>query len=81
MKTKLEAEFEFYLAHQNELVEKYNGKVVVIKDGKVLGAYDDEMDAIEETQKEHELGTFLIQLCTPGDSAYSRTFYSRAAFL
>ena len=46
---KLEKEFNYYLEHQNELVEKYNGKFVVIKDRNVVGAFDSELEAIEKT--------------------------------
>ena len=36
--------------------EKYDGKVVAIKGGEVLGAYDSLGKALNETQKTHELG-------------------------
>lgn len=71
-------EFEYYLTHQSELVEKYNGKVIVIKDGTVLGVYDSNIEAVTETSKEHELGTFLVQLCQP--EIPIQTFHSRVAF-
>lgn len=76
----LEKEFEYYLSHQDEIVKKYDGKFVVIKDEKVLGAYDDELAAITETGKSHELGTFLVQKVSRGNSAYSQTFHSRVVF-
>lgn len=76
----LQNEFEYYLGHQEELVKKYNGKFIVIKNGAVLGSYDDELTALKETQKEHDLGTFLVQQVSPGDAAYSQTFHSRVAF-
>ena len=57
MSNSLKKEFEYYIAHQDEMVEKYDGKFVVIRDGQVLGAYDDELAAINETKKTHELGT------------------------
>lgn len=73
--------FNYYLSHQQELVEKYNGKhVVVTKDG-VNDAYDTEEEAYYTSVKKHGLGNFLIQLCTPGDEAYTQNFYSpRASF-
>ena len=76
----LKKEFEFYLAHQDELAKAYNGKIIVIKDGAVLGAYDSDLEAIAETtEKGHELGTFLVQLCSPNPNTYRQTFHSRAA--
>lgn len=77
----LKKEFDYYLAHQAELVEKYNGKFVVIKDGQVIGAYEKELTAIAEAQKlGHKAGTFLVQLVSPGDAAYKQTFHSRVVF-
>jgi hypothetical protein len=76
----LKKEFEYYLKHQDELVAKYNGKVIVIKDCKILGSYATELEAIRETTKTHELGTFLVQKCEPGSESYTQTFHSRVAF-
>ena len=78
--TPLTEAFEYYLAHQAELLEKYAGKVIAIKDGQVFGPYDDELTAVRETQKLHKPGTFIVQRVTPGDAAYTQTFHSRAAF-
>ncbi|MCK5145650.1 hypothetical protein KAR48_02780 [bacterium] len=77
----LEEDFQYYLAHQEELVEKYNQKYIVIRDKKVIGFYDDEMEAIRESSKENPLGTFLVQKCEPGNSSYTQTFHSRVAFV
>ena len=46
MNNQLEKEFQYYLDNQNELVKEYNGKVVVIKDQAVIGAYDSDFEAI-----------------------------------
>lgn len=76
----LQKEFEYFLEHQKELVKKYRGRVIVIKDQKILGAYDDEVTAVLETQKAHKIGTFLVQKCESGDAAYTQTFQSRVVF-
>jgi hypothetical protein len=76
-------EFDWYLENQSEMVAKYNGKVIVIKDRTVLYVvYDDELAAITETQKRYgyEIGTFLVMRVSPGDAAYSQTFHSRVGF-
>jgi len=73
----LKNEFKFYIDNQIKLLEKYNGKYIVIKDKKVLGAYNSNDEALNKTIKNHKLGTFLIQLCTPGSEAYTQKFYSR----
>lgn len=69
--------FDYYLAHQDELVKKYNGKVIVIKDDEVIGVYDDSITAVEETQKEYEVGTFLVQPVSPGKEGHTQMFHSR----
>lgn len=77
----LEKEFNYYLEHQDELVEKYKGKFVVIKNQQVIAAYESELDAIQETSKQHELGTFLVQKCEPGRESYTQMYHSRVAFV
>ena len=76
----LEKEFEYYLSHQQEMVEKYDGKVIVIKANEVLGVYESELSAVTMTQEHHQLGTFLVQRVSAGDEAYTATFNSRVAF-
>jgi hypothetical protein len=57
----LQKEFEFYLDNHKSFIPPYIGRVIVIKGCKVIGVYDDDMEAITKTVKEHELGTFLVQ--------------------
>ena len=78
---ELEKEFKYYLEHQEELVKEYNGKFIVIKDGKVIGAFDSEFEAISKTSEQHELGTFLVQKCEPGSESYTQTYHSRVALV
>ena len=77
----LEKEFRYYLDHQDELVKKHDGKFVVIKNNEVIGVFEDDLTAVSETQKRHELGTFLVQKVEPGTGAYTQTFHSRVAFV
>ena len=77
---KLEKEFKYYLEHQDELVKKYNGKFIVIKDYKVIGVFDSELEAVEKTAEKYELGTFLVQKCEPGTASYTQTYHSRVLF-
>lgn len=68
----LDKEFQYFLDHQDELVKKYKGKFLVIKGQKVVGNHDTFEDAYFNTQKQgHELGTFLIQECLPGEECYT----------
>jgi hypothetical protein len=72
----LHDELQFFIAHQDELVRKHAGKVLVIKDQKVTGVYDRTIDAYMEGQKQFKLGTFLIQPCRPGPDAFTVTITS-----
>ena len=78
--SSLEKEFEFYVQNQNKLVEKYNGKYIVIKNHEIIGVFDSEIDAVEKTSERHELGTFLVQKCEPGKDSYTQTYHSRVIF-
>jgi hypothetical protein len=80
MKSRLQQSFEYYLAHQAELVQAYNGKYVVIIGDRVVGSYGSEAEAIAETLKSHDLGTFLVQRVEPGDASYTQSFHSRVSF-
>jgi len=72
----LQKEFQFYLDNQRILVERYNGKFLVIKDEEVKGAYDSQASAYKEASKAFEIGTFLIQHCLAGAESYTQTFHS-----
>ena len=76
----LKKEFEYYLAHQEEFVREHNGRVVVIKDQKLIGVFDTPLEAVTEVKKQFALGTFLVQRVSPDASEYTHTFHSRVAF-
>ena len=69
-------EFHYYVDHQDDFVKKYDGKVIALKDHKVLGAYDSYIDALVETTKEHEQGTFMLQRVSEGDEEYTVTIHA-----
>ena len=73
----LESEFEYYLAHQAELAREHEGKFLVIKDQNVIGVYDDEPQAMNNTLQEHELGSFLVQKCSADRDSVVLTYHSR----
>ena len=75
----LEKEFQYYIRNQNRLVKKYRGKFIVIKNQKVIGIYDTDIEAYKKAQEDHKLGTFLIQPCMAGNESYTQTFHSRVA--
>ena len=77
MDDELDKQFKFYLENQDKFVKQYDGRVIVLKNEKVLGAYENELDAVNVTRRCHELGTFLVQRVSAGDEAYTATFHSR----
>lgn len=77
----LEEEFDYYIENQDEIVKLYNGRVVVVKGMKIIGDYDSEAEAVSETAKAYEIGTFLVQRCSPGSTDYTAVFNSRVRFL
>lgn len=81
MSYDLTKELNYYIENQDELVAKYSGKVLAIKGLTVIGVYDDDFEAVEQTSKDHELGTFLVQRCGEGTENYSQTYHTRVAFL
>ena len=80
MSKPLEKEFKYFIENKDNLVKKYNGKYIVIKDRKVIGDYDSEIEAIQKTSKDESLGTFLVQKCTLDNENYKQTYHSRVIF-
>lgn len=76
----LDQELKYFIKNQKKFLEKYRGKFLVIKYNKILGVYDNELEAYTITKKTEEAGTFLIQHCVPGKEAYTHSFHSRVYF-
>lgn len=76
----LDAEYKYYLEHQQELLELYRGRFVVIVGNAVVGDYSTQAEAYLDSMKKYSLGTFLIQECKDGTSAYTQTYHSRVIF-
>lgn len=72
----LEREFDYYVKHQEEIVEKYRDKFVVIVGESVVGAFDTQMEAFADASKKFEAGTFMIHRALPGEDNYTQTFVS-----
>ena len=65
------SDFEYFLSIYDELFEKYGHKFVAIRNKKVLNVYDDISEAVKETSKVYELGTFIVQECNGDESGYT----------
>lgn len=77
MSVNLKAEYQYYLDHKDEFLAKYEGKHIVIKHQQVMGVYSSDLEAIKETTKTEELGTFIVQLVSSGEDHVR--FHSRVA--
>lgn len=69
-------EFKYFKQHLDELFQMYPYKILVIKNQQVIGTYNTVDEAINETTKTEELGTFLVQKCDTNPEAYTAYYYS-----
>lgn len=66
-------ELNFFKENQDDLVNSFKGKILVIKGREIIGVYKDTIEAYKEAIKENELGSFMLQPCEPGPEAYTVT--------
>ena len=76
----LKKNFYYYIANQDELVSKYDGKYLVIKDNQVQGTYDAMADAFKFGKEVFGMGNFIIQKCGAGKENYTATIHSPIIF-
>lgn len=76
---KVKELFQYYLDNQSELVKEYNNKYLVISDNNVVESFDSEDEGYYYAIEKYGLGNFILQLCTPGEEAYTQHFYSPIA--
>lgn len=63
-------DFAWFKEKYPEIQKKYGKAFVVIKNKKVLGAYDSYANGVRETLKTENLGTFIVQEVDPKRKAY-----------
>lgn len=74
-------DFKFFIENHDMLLKKYFNKYIVIKDSNVLFCGDSFKDALSKALDGGlELGTFIIQLCSEGESGYTQNFHPRVIF-
>mgnify|MGYP007012479042 CR=1 FL=1 len=74
--------FKWFVENHDSLVNLYRDKFIVIKDKEVVAKADTIEQGIDKAlEMGIEFGSFIVQLCTEGDSAYTQKFYSRAIFV
>lgn len=70
------SELDLYIARQDELVERYNGKIIALHHGEVEGTFETELDALRAMQRKYEPGDFMIIRCAPGPSEYTTVIHT-----
>ena len=73
------SDFEWFTRNYKSLFEQYGNCYLAIKGCEVLGNYSSYANAVKETKKDHEIGTFIVQKCDGNESAftsYNVTSYS-----
>ncbi|MDR2732389.1 MAG: hypothetical protein LBB36_04135 [Fibromonadaceae bacterium] len=78
-KLPLDREYNYFISNQNELVRRYNKKILVIRENSVVGSYKTFEKAYNDAVKKYPLGTFLIQECVAGEKAYTTYCYFNKA--
>ena len=79
--TKQSEDFRWFVDNHDSLVNLYKDKYVVISNKEVILTAETLEGGIDKALNYGlELGTFIVQLCTEGDSAYTQRFYSRVTF-
>jgi hypothetical protein len=76
---QLQKELKYFKDNQDKLVADHSSKFLIIKDQRLYGAYNTQIEAYNDAKMKFELGTFLIQHCLPGNQSYTQTFYSRVS--
>lgn len=64
-----DADFQWFLEKYNELFAKYGNSFLVIKNKNVLGVYKTYAEGVENTLRNEEIGTFIVQQCSSNKAA------------
>lgn len=63
-------DFAWFKERYTDFQKKYGESFIAIKNKKILGVYDSYGNGVRETVKTEELGTFIVQECSPGYNVY-----------
>lgn len=72
-------DFNYFLDNMESLYNVHGHKFVAVKNMDILGVYDNFDEALENTLKTEELGTFLIQECFDNIEKMVHHFQSNVA--
>lgn len=74
----LSKNLDWYIANQEDLAAKHNGKVLLIVDQCLIEAFDDAGKAYAGGQSKYAAGTFTLQPCSPGPESYTLMIHNPA---
>ena len=69
-------DYKWFIENYDHFFKEFGHKFLVIKNHKVLGAYDSYADGVYKTIPSEELGTFIVQECNGNASAYTASIAS-----
>ena len=73
----LKEDFDYYIKNHQEIIKKYLNKYIVIMNKQIVDSYDTFEEAVAESSKKYELGTFIIQKCNEDLNESKQVFHSR----
>ena len=76
----IDADFSFFMNNLAQLYQEYGHKFLAIKDYRVIGVYDEFVDAYYKTAATEKPGTFIIQECVDDPAKLIRTFHGNITF-
>lgn len=62
---------QYYKENQEQLVAKYNGKTLVLRDDQILDVKDSMAEAYDFAVKNYGIGNFSLQEVSPDSASYS----------
>jgi len=74
----LKRNLDWYIANQKDLSAKHNGKILLIVDQELIGAFVSMADAYAAALENYALGSFTLQPCSSDSDSYTLTLYSPA---
>jgi len=58
-----EHEERWYLENREKIARKFKDRVVVVRNRRVIGTHNSELEAMTKTMKMHPIGSFLVRHC------------------
>lgn len=66
-------DYEWFINEYMNIYHKYGHCYVAIKNKTILGTYSSVREAVNNTSKSYERGTFIVQECNGDSSGYTCT--------